>query len=185
MTRPGFRSALVWLVHPLETSLHVTVSQSWLSGLLPGPLQYPLIGLHLLVSPSPLHAATTAARLIFLIHFFAHLLPSLRSLNGNIAGRGKSSLRHGAESRPFCLGPADLATLSPTGPSHPVTRADHLIFGPCTLLPRHLCSCCPEMGMPAPLAHSSPLGLSSWGAPGLTPSVVLGCSLAGSFSCHV
>ena len=63
VTRIGLPSGLVWLVPALHLPCrrHIPVFQSRLSGLAPGPLQYPLIGLHLFVSPSHLHTATTAA----------------------------------------------------------------------------------------------------------------------------
>lgn len=78
----------------------------------------PRIGLHLSVSPSRQHADTAAARLIFLIHRSAHLSPCPRSPSGSIVGRGKPSPGWGAESRPSCLGPADLAAVSPMDPFH-------------------------------------------------------------------
>ena len=109
----------------------------------------PLIGLHLSVSPSHQHAATTAARLIFLIHRSAQLFPPPRSPSGSVVGRGKSSPGGGAESRPSCPGPADLAATSATGPSHPLTWETCLILGPRAFLPLHLCACCPQPGRPS------------------------------------
>lgn len=112
------RSALSQLVYSLTPSLQKALrfSQSQLSGLLLGPLQYPLIGLHLFISLSHPHAAITAARLIFLINTpLLHLFSPHQKPQWQNVGRGKSSLGCGADRSAWpCL-----LTLQPCPPPAP------------------------------------------------------------------
>lgn len=148
----------------------------------------PLIGLHLSVSLSHQHAATTAARLIFLIHCSAHPFPRPRSPSGSVVGRDKSSPGGGTESRPSRLGPAGLAGVSPMDPSHPLTWENHWILGLCAFLAPHLCSCSPPPGMPSAGFFSlmlSPAGFELLGFSRCLPQHGAWCNLAGVLSCHV
>lgn len=151
------RSGPTWLSTPLHVPCksYIIVCQSRLSSLLLGPLQYPLIGLRLFVSPSRPRAATTAARLIFLIHCFAHLLSPSQKPQWQHVGRDKSSLSC-AVVHSAC--PCRPCILVPCHPLHSLTQADPFILGLQDAVCPHSFLCT--------LAHIAP----SWACP---PQVLL------------